>query len=422
MSTRRTTALIAATFCASSALTPAAATVIKAGTNFATNNCRCAQAYGAVAGGEDGGFHIGWQGTFQADKNAVVGRSFDRHATPLTEPELVDLEIPFTGEAEIDLAADLASGGYVATWSSGRYGSNRRDIFFRRLGSDGAPLGPPVAVTADDPAAPTRDAAPVVAVGPDGSLAVAWMSATLPGGVAPPGVVSVLLRRFDAGGDPLGDPVTLNRGPASMQRPEVCVDPVNGVAAVAWTSVAEVLPFQKTPSGVSVRRVSAEGELLGGEIVVAPPTLENGNVALSCSPNGGFVVAWDDQKFPGWLGNPLPGDVTAARYGRSGKLLGEPFAVPAKRGGNETRPRVSHDPDGNFVLVWQDANARSYTIEGRRFFADGTPDGGDFEVIARPIDGAQIIRPDVAHRGQDGDFVVVFEKTGVINGQRFKVE
>lgn len=406
----------------STTVTPAGAAVVKVGKNFGTNSCRCAQGRATVAGKPGGGFIIGWQGFAVTDSKAVVRRSFDQQGQPIGDPATVNAATKFTGEFELDLASGGPGGRFVGVWSTSDTSSDR-DVLVRRLSSAGAPLGPAFAAAAEDAAAPTSETLPSVAMGPDGGFAVAWVSTPLPGLGFDPGPPSIRLRRFDATGRPLGGATEVSSGPIYAQRPEVCIDPSNGSAVVAWASAKEGRPFEKTPVGVSLRRVSDTGAFLGGKTTVAEPALASADFGLSCSPKGGFVVAWEHAEVPSsWLGNPPASEVFAARYDRQGRQLGDSFVAPSEPGGDKLRPRVSHDSEGNFVIVWQDTTESTFTIEGRRFLADGGADTPDFEVIARPRTGQRIIFPDVAHHGTNGEFVVVFEKQSVVNGQRFKVE
>lgn len=399
----------------SAPLSLAEAAVVKSGKAFATSSCRCLQSEPAVAGIKNGAFLVGWAGFTEIDSKAVVRRYFATDGKPQGQPEVVNSATQFVAEFEIDLAGGGPAGQFVAVWSTATT-STAREVLFRRLASNGAPLGAPALVRSQESTAPTSDRLPSVAVGPDGGFAVAWLSQPLVG--APPGPPTIQLRRFSAAGKALGAPVQVNTGLTNGQRPEVCIDPTNSSAIVIWPTVKQILPFQQTPVGVSLRRVSSAGVPLGSETALVKPLLASTNVGLSCSPKGGFVAVWQSTLAP--AGGE--GDVVAVRYDKKGKKLGPPFVIPSNPAGGELRPRVSHDSDGSFVVVWEDSNETSFTIEGRRFLASGKADGDDFEVIARPSSGQRIIHPDIAHRGAKGEFVVVFEKQSVVNGQRLKLQ
>ena len=97
-----------------------------------------------------------------------------------------------------------------------------------------------------------------------------------------------------------------------------------------------------------------------------------------------------------------------AHYSSSGALIGEPLAVPGPKlgtisftnsmemqqndlTGTESPPVMHALADGRFVAVWcRDAlldNARSMTVHGRIFNANGTPSGDEFQVGTWAVDG-----------------------------------
>ncbi len=94
--------------------------------------------------------------------------------------------------------------------------------------------------------------------------------------------------------------------------------------------------------------------------------------------------------------------------------MGVQFQVNTYTSGNQSLPGIATDALGNFVVVWEsygsvgnDTSARS--IQARRFGADGTPVGVQFQVNSWTT-YAQI-QPTVAADAQ-GNFVVVWASTG----------
>ena len=116
------------------------------------------------------------------------------------------------------------------------------------------------------------------------------------------------------------------------------------------------------------------------------------------------------------------------RHGRHGflailSLLGgaltataraDDFQVNTYTPGDQIRPSVAMDADGDFVVVWQSegsagSDSWGYSIQGQRFAADGSPAGGEFQVNTYTSDDQAV--PWVAMDG-DGDFVVVWGSDG----------
>ncbi len=161
--------------------------------------------------------------------------------------------------------------------------------------------------------------------------------------------------------------------------------------------------------GVVARFIGANGQFEGNEFQVN--TLidqDQMNAEVAVAPNGAFVVVWVSDVSPGDM------DVASIRarvYAPNGSPVGEDFRVNDVAEGWQENPRVAMNNDG-FVVVF-DTNgpspgndASGHSIQARRFDADGTPLGGQFQVNT-VIGGDQYI-PDVAMH-PDGRFVVVWQ-------------
>jgi hypothetical protein len=75
---------------------------------------------------------------------------------------------------------------------------------------------------------------------------------------------------------------------------------------------------------------------------------------------------------------------------------------------------VAAAANGDFVVVWTGGDGTAFGIVGRRFEADGSPRGNDFQVNSY-TPGAQF-RPTIG-AAADGDFVVAWTGQGVPPGQ-----
>jgi len=88
--------------------------------------------------------------------------------------------------------------------------------------------------------------------------------------------------------------------------------------------------------------------------------------------------------------------------------LGDEFEVPQDAGTHQGRPDVASDPDGNFIVVWEeDSTSYDSEIFGRRFDADGDPRGSQFQISSNPTFPDE--RPVVA-MDDDGNFAVAWER------------
>jgi hypothetical protein len=111
---------------------------------------------------------------------------------------------------------------------------------------------------------------------------------------------------------------------------------------------------------------------------------------------GGFVVVWTSSE---------AGDV-----GIRGALLapgavdpGPPFAVNTGLGSEQSRPAVSADSSGRFVVVWQLASLGSVTIVGQRYGIGGVKQGT--EIALSSSNSETQLSPKVA-MGDNGAFAV----------------
>src|SRR6185436_1988872 len=116
--------------------------------------------------------------------------------------------------------------------------------------------------------------------------------------------------------------------------------------------------------------------------------------------NGNFVVVWQsaDANVEGIYGR---------RFDASGTPQGAEFRVNSYTTGTQDDPAVASDANGNFVVVWdsngQDGHARG--IFGQRFNAAGVPQGALFQANTYTTNQQRF--PAVS-ADASGDFVVVW--------------
>lgn len=116
--------------------------------------------------------------------------------------------------------------------------------------------------------------------------------------------------------------------------------------------------------------------------------------------SGNFMVVWDSDNQDG-SGKGIYGQ----RYDVSGTPLGSEFQINQVTAGEQYNPSVAMDSDGDFVVTWTGQDDDDKGIFARRFMADGTPDGGEFQVNVT-TDGVQD-NSDVA-TDDLGNFVVTW--------------
>ncbi|MFT3925248.1 MAG: metallophosphoesterase [Myxococcales bacterium] len=131
---------------------------------------------------------------------------------------------------------------------------------------------------------------------------------------------------------------------------------------------------------------------------------------IAAAPNGDFVTVWRDDSD----GNGA-GQIHARGFDKDGNPRFGEITVNSVAGGEQRKPDVAMDDNGNFVVVWeddQDGNG-SYQILARGFNANGTQKFADKTV--NTVDDGQQYEPAI---GMDsaGNFVVAWEDDQDANG------
>jgi parallel beta-helix repeat protein len=155
----------------------------------------------AIASLSDGGFVATWTSYGQdGDNYGIIAKRFSGSGTPVGDEFVVNTQT--AGEQIVPQIAELTSGGFVVTWRSQSTFGSDYGVFARRYDASGQPLGDEVQVntflTQDKGKAAVTELA-------NGGYAIVWHSAD-------PSRTSYRTyeRRYDANGNPLGDPAQVN--------------------------------------------------------------------------------------------------------------------------------------------------------------------------------------------------------------------
>ena len=309
--------------------------------------------------------------------------------------------------------ATRANGDFVVVWESVGSVGSERSIQGQRFASDGSTLGGQFQVNS-----PTTDrqAEPAVAVdADDGDFVVVWYSNSSPG----IDDADVQGQRFASDGSTLGGQFQVNSYTASSQEAPAVAVGTDGDFVVVWQSNGS----SGSDAGLSVQgqRFASDGSALGAEFQVNSYTTAAQYVPdVAVAPDGDFVVVW----------NSSSSSVRGQRFASDGSVLGGEFQVNSYTSSLQLYPAVEVDPDGDFVVVWKSFgssgnDSSSFSIQGRRFAADGSTLGIEFQVNSYTTSSQEA--PAVAVDG-GGHFVVVWMSSGSsgadvssfsIQGQRF---
>jgi hypothetical protein len=213
-----------------------------------------------------------------------------------------------------------------------------------------------------------RQVFPSVAMGPDGSFVVVWMSQGQDGSS-----YGIFGQRFAAGGARQGVEFRVNSYTTERQRnPNVAMDPT-GSFVVVWQSFTQEAGFTNT--GVFGQRYDASGAPLGAEFRANSFTTNDQQMpSVAIDASGAFVVVWES--------DGQGGQIIGQRYDAAGAPQGTEFQVNSYTTSFRLYPGVARDATGRFVVIWdspgQDGDGPG--VFGQRFDAAGTRQGGEFQV------------------------------------------
>ncbi len=299
--------------------------------------------------------------------NGIFARRYDASGNPKAAP--VQVNSYTSGGPLYPSVVSDDTGAFVIVWDhrNGRDGSGG-GIFARRYDPAGVAQGPEFQVNSYTTG---NQIYPSVAMNGSGSFVIAWESAGQDGSAS-----GIFARRYDAGGVPQGSEFQVNTyTTANQNTPSVAIDSL-GDFVVAW----DVGGAGGDKDGIAGQRFGANGVKQGSEFGVSQGTgSQKAFPAAAMSPDGSFLVAWDD-------GSNRDGSdrgIFARRFDSGGVAQGGDFQVNTYTTGLQGIPRAAADVDGGFVVTWIDTAGRdgsAYGAIAQRFDAPGAPNGPEFVV------------------------------------------
>ena len=172
---------------------------------------------------------------------------------------------------------------------------------------------------------------------------------------------------------------------------------------------------------VNGQRYNADGSTNGSEFVVNGSTLKGqGHPDLTSLKDGGFVITWQVHK----AGLKL--HIYGQKYAADGTKSGDEFQINTDNGSIHQESSIADLGDGGFVMAWesydQDGNDRG--VFGQRYNADGIANGSEFQVNTHTNN--EQLAPEVAALN-DGGFVITWSSFGQegqygVFGQRYNAD
>ena len=248
----------------------------------------------------------------------------------------------------------------MGVWATLSGDSVTSAVLAQVLGPDGTPLGEPIIVSPDGS---SFQKLPTLASDNLGNFFVTWESEN-----PETGLDEIFARRYDNGGNPLGDAFMVSRPSEGQQaEPSVTADSDNNFA-VSWTRFA----LEDEPSSVELQLFDTSGAPTGDTIGL--PSDPGGGVAttslVQSDGQANLWVAWtaEDRRNGG-------GDVYAQRVLRGGILSGPPIRVSSTHAGVRRLVALRVQRDGSFRVVWEGlgSGGRGRGFRERRYDAQGHP-------------------------------------------------
>lgn len=304
-------------------------------------------------------------------------------------------------------SATLSNGDYIIVYQSKPYPSSSADhdnsdwgVYAERYNASGQKLafngsaltGSASGETLINTATDLAQSQPNITALDGGGFVVVWQSST-----GDDSGYAIHGQRYDATGVKLGAEFTANVNTTGNQYTPSVAD-LHGANAggfvVAWYD-------EYSNSDVKARVYDASGAAVGATDITlnAQTPYLNGadsteyNVQVAGMSDGGFVAVWRDdntdgsgtgvfgQRYSVSLG---AGTVTPATSAQpDGTTTTSNFRVNSSTYGGQRDPSITELNDGKFVVVWTDDSGKDGANEGvfgQLFNADGTRNGGEFQV------------------------------------------
>lgn len=195
-------------------------------------------------------------------------------------------------------------------------------------------------------------------------------------------------------------------------------------ASANLASVGYVACWRNFVSAYELRcnRFDTAGNAVGSEFYVDGDgsTVRPDEVVMDADAEGDFVVVWRDA-------NVSANDIMARRYDSAGTALGAMFDVQSDTDA-QTDPDISVEADGDFVVTWQ--NDTDTEVRAKRFASSGTAigtewmiynDAGSASIDHDPTDNEFVVAHSFLDGGGAGIAASRWTSEGVAIGSSFQV-
>ena len=340
----------------------------------------------AVGVGQDGRFVVTWSsyGSFGDDDSyfSVQGRRFDPEG--LSQGGDFQINTYTTGSQSYNRVAVADDNSFVVIWASdGGFGSDStyasgRSIQGQRFDPTGSAIGSQFQINTYTTGSQTQ---PAIAMNSAGDFVVVWRSDGSFGSDSDDSSVQAQL--FEADGSSRGGEFQVNAYTSGPQTyPSVVMDPA-GAFVVVWGSNYGGFGDDRSYGSIEAQRFAATGAPVGPQFQVNSYTFDSQfRPSIGMAESGDFVVSWASRYSPG---DDDLGAIVARRFQANGTPRGLDFQVNQYTTEFQTGPVVSVATNGTFLVVWESygspGNDSSFdSVQAQRFSDAGSPLGSQYQV------------------------------------------
>jgi Ca2+-binding RTX toxin-like protein len=272
------------------------------------------QFHPSIAMNKQGTYVVVWEND-QPDQTGAYGiyaQVFSANGSPINGN--IPIDISFDRLQADPVVAMREDGSFVVAWEEPSTQTGNTEIYARRYGANGTPLGSPFRI---NEVTQGSQNSPAIATTPDGGFLVAWYGGTND---------DIFVRRFDASGRPLTGDILVNTFiPNGQIYTAIAVDNF-GNFVVVWESEDQ----DQSDECIYARRFRADGTPLSEELLVNTTTIGYQGVPdIAMQPNGDFIITWQGDN----PSNDAGDDIYAQRFQIASQVAFEQAAVQVNEGG-----------------------------------------------------------------------------------------
>jgi hypothetical protein len=138
-----------------------------------------------------------------------------------------------------------------------------------------------------------------------------------------------------------------------------------------------------------MQRYNSNGNPLGSNVRIDDDPANSGSTTIDMDAVGNFVVVWVDQR-SGY-------NIYFQMYDNNGNAIGSNTKISDDIGNSgHGWPSISMIQNGDFIVTWMSYMDPTYPdVEAQRYFANGSPNGGNYLIVADGINEIESV-PQVA--------------------------